>query len=132
MIAFDPRTTLRFISFNPCMTLRLISNSGRKKFALVYCVTYILSCVTKHSPDYWILMLGRFFGGIATSLLFSAFESWLVAEHFKVSVPLVSQRYISVTPVLCHSVSQVSYCALPLEGLRTYAIVVLFQVKDQS
>jgi len=56
---------------------------GRKKFALVYCVTYILSCVTKHSPDYWILMLGRFFGGIATSLLFSAFESWLVAEHFK-------------------------------------------------
>jgi hypothetical protein len=28
-------------------------------------------------------MLGRVFGGIATSLLFSAFESWLVAEHFK-------------------------------------------------
>lgn len=28
-------------------------------------------------------MLGRLFGGIATSLLFSAFESWLVAEHFK-------------------------------------------------
>mmetsp|Transcript_39307 Transcript_39307/g.125368 ORF Transcript_39307/g.125368 Transcript_39307/m.125368 type:complete len:329 (+) Transcript_39307:550-1536(+) len=28
-------------------------------------------------------MLGRFFGGIATSLLFSAFESWLVSEHFK-------------------------------------------------
>jgi len=28
-------------------------------------------------------MLGRFFGGIATSLLFTAFESWLVSEHFK-------------------------------------------------
>lgn len=28
-------------------------------------------------------MLGRLLGGIATSLLFSAFESWLVAEHFK-------------------------------------------------
>eukprot|EP01023_Acetabularia_acetabulum_P041860 TRINITY_DN4100_c0_g1_i7.p2 TRINITY_DN4100_c0_g1~~TRINITY_DN4100_c0_g1_i7.p2 ORF type:complete len:331 (-),score=60.07 TRINITY_DN4100_c0_g1_i7:406-1398(-) len=28
-------------------------------------------------------MLGRVLGGIATSLLFSAFESWLVAEHFK-------------------------------------------------
>ena len=24
------------------------------------------------------LMIGRFFGGIATSLLFTAFESWLV------------------------------------------------------
>jgi hypothetical protein len=29
-------------------------------------------------------MIGRILGGIATSLLFSAFESWLVAEHFKV------------------------------------------------
>jgi hypothetical protein len=28
-------------------------------------------------------MLGRVLGGVATSLLFSAFESWLVAEHFK-------------------------------------------------
>ena len=29
-------------------------------------------------------MIGRIVGGIATSLLFLAFESWLVAEHFKV------------------------------------------------
>lgn len=28
-------------------------------------------------------MGGRVLGGIATSLLYSAFESWLVAEHFK-------------------------------------------------
>jgi MFS family permease len=56
---------------------------GRKNAALTYCVTYILICITKHWSDYWVLMLGRFFGGIATSLLFTAFESWLVAEHFK-------------------------------------------------
>jgi hypothetical protein len=30
-----------------------------------------------------VLMVGRVLGGIATSLLYSAFESWLVAEHFK-------------------------------------------------
>lgn len=29
-------------------------------------------------------MLGRILGGIATSLLNSSFESWLVAEHNKV------------------------------------------------
>ncbi|XP_038975212.1 uncharacterized protein LOC113461308 isoform X4 [Phoenix dactylifera] len=46
-------------------------------------MAYILSCITKHSPEYKVLMLGRVLGGIATSLLFSAFESWLVAEHFK-------------------------------------------------
>lgn len=51
---------------------------------MTYCLTYILSCITKHSPQYKILMIGRILGGIATSLLFSAFESWLVAEHNKV------------------------------------------------
>ncbi|XP_003380349.1 major facilitator superfamily domain-containing protein 5 [Trichinella spiralis] len=30
-----------------------------------------------HSDDFWILLIGRFLGGIATSLLYSAFESWL-------------------------------------------------------
>ena len=55
---------------------------GRKNAALTYVATYIASCVTKHWSDYGVLMLGRFFGGIATSLLFTAFESWLVAEHF--------------------------------------------------
>jgi hypothetical protein len=41
----------------------------------------MVSCVTKHFPAYNSLMLGRVLGGIATSLLFSVFESWMVAEH---------------------------------------------------
>lgn len=57
---------------------------GRKRACVTYCITYILSCITKHSPQYKILMVGRILGGIATSLLFSSFESWLVAEHNKV------------------------------------------------
>ncbi|KAH8970958.1 hypothetical protein BDL97_02G116200 [Sphagnum fallax] len=56
---------------------------GRKTMSMTYCVVYILSCFTKHSSQYRVLMLGRVLGGIATSLLFSSFESWLVAEHFK-------------------------------------------------
>uniref|UniRef100_A0A2P2LRM4 Molybdate-anion transporter n=1 Tax=Rhizophora mucronata TaxID=61149 RepID=A0A2P2LRM4_RHIMU len=61
----------------------LADKQGRKRACITYCITYILSCITKHSPQYKVLMLGRVLGGIATSLLFSAFESWLVAEHFK-------------------------------------------------
>jgi MFS family permease len=53
---------------------------GRKRTCQLYCILYILSCMTKHCGDYWVLMLGRLTGGIATSLLFSGFESWLVAE----------------------------------------------------
>ena len=60
------------------------SSRGRKRACITYCISYILSCITKHSPEYRILMIGRILGGIATSLLFSAFESWLVAEHNKV------------------------------------------------
>ena len=60
-----------------------VMQMGRKKACLIYVLTYIGSCVTKHWSDYYVLMLGRVFGGIATSLLFSSFESWLVAEHFK-------------------------------------------------
>ena len=56
---------------------------GRKKAALMYVATYSFGCFTKHFNSFRILFLGRIFCGVATSLLYSAFESWLVAEHFK-------------------------------------------------
>lgn len=56
---------------------------GRKKAALLYVVMYSFGCFTKHFNSFRILLLGRIFCGISTSLLYSAFESWLVAEHFK-------------------------------------------------
>eukprot|EP00879_Flechtneria_rotunda_P008042 GHRR01008424.1.p1 GENE.GHRR01008424.1~~GHRR01008424.1.p1 ORF type:complete len:429 (+),score=91.74 GHRR01008424.1:173-1459(+) len=61
----------------------LADKMGRRTAGLAYVVLYSLSCVTKHSPQFHVLMIGRVLGGVATSLLYSAFESWLVAEHFK-------------------------------------------------
>ena len=57
---------------------------GRKRACVTYCITYILSCIIENSLEYKAFMIGHILGGIATSLLFSAFESWLVVEHFKV------------------------------------------------
>lgn len=37
----------------------------------------------EHIPDMRLLLLGRVLGGISTSLLFSAFESWMVSQHRK-------------------------------------------------
>jgi len=54
---------------------------GRKNCALAYCALYIVSCLTKHVKNYSCLMFGRITGGIATSLLFSCFECWMVSEH---------------------------------------------------
>jgi hypothetical protein len=56
---------------------------GRRLSCYVYCISYIVSCLTKHSPNFYVLLFGRVTGGVATSILFSSFESWLVAEHNK-------------------------------------------------
>jgi hypothetical protein len=35
----------------------------------------------EHVPSMPLLLAGRVLGGMSTSLLFSAFESWMVSEH---------------------------------------------------
>jgi MFS family permease len=59
----------------------LADSCGRKKFTLFFAIVYALSCITKHFKDFGILMLGRLLGGVATSLLFSVFDSWLIKSH---------------------------------------------------
>jgi len=54
---------------------------GRKRMALVYCVVYTFSCLAKHFRPFVLLLLGRVLGGIATSLLFSVFDAWLIQAH---------------------------------------------------
>ncbi|VDM64269.1 unnamed protein product [Angiostrongylus costaricensis] len=54
---------------------------GRRNNCLLYGILYGLSCITKHSTSIKVLMIGRLLGGIATSILYSAFESWVVYEH---------------------------------------------------
>ena len=54
---------------------------GRKRLCLCYCLSYTLSVLAKHCKHFHILLLGRVGGGIATSLLFSVFESWLIGSH---------------------------------------------------
>lgn len=54
---------------------------GRKLGCILYGITYTLSCLTKHFNNFSVLMVGRLLGGFATSILWSAFESWMVSEH---------------------------------------------------
>ena len=37
----------------------------------------------EHVPSMPTLLVGRVLGGLSTSLLFTAFESWMVSEHRK-------------------------------------------------
>jgi len=54
---------------------------GRRLFIVVFALIYAASCLTKHFKNFNVLMLGRLLGGIATSLLFSVFEAWLIRAH---------------------------------------------------
>lgn len=54
---------------------------GRKKLCMSFTVLYSVSCILKLSTSYGVLLIGRILGGIATSVLFSAFEAWYVHEH---------------------------------------------------
>ncbi len=61
----------------------LADKFGRKKMTLVFCVLYAICCAIKFSPNFWVLLSGRIIGGVSTSLLFSVFESWYVAQHLE-------------------------------------------------
>ncbi|KAG7389391.1 hypothetical protein PHYPSEUDO_010519 [Phytophthora pseudosyringae] len=64
----------------------LVDKHGRRKACLVYCameVSTIVINILENVPNMTVLLVGRVLGGISTSLLFSAFESWMVTEHRK-------------------------------------------------
>ncbi|KAK4457839.1 major facilitator superfamily transporter domain-containing protein 5 [Cladorrhinum samala] len=56
--------------------------NGRKNACLLFCAIYAASCILTTLPGGSIplLFLGRVLGGIGTSLLFTVFESWMVAD----------------------------------------------------
>jgi len=62
---------------------KLVDSSGRRAGTLVFTLLYTIGALSTRSDLLWILIIGRLAGGVGTSLLFSAPESWLVGEHSK-------------------------------------------------
>lgn len=54
---------------------------GRKRLCIVFCAVYAASAFTKLVNSFAVLLFGRILSGVATSLLFTSFESWMVSEH---------------------------------------------------
>lgn len=59
----------------------LVDRHGRRSACVLFCVLEIVINLLEHVPNMPLLLVGRVLGGISTSLLFSAFESWMVSEH---------------------------------------------------
>lgn len=60
----------------------LADKYGRRLACLIFCGTYALSCITVLSSDILILFCGRLLGGLSTTLMYSVFEGWMVAEYY--------------------------------------------------
>lgn len=81
-----------------CLVGTVADKYGRRSMCLAFGVLYSLSCLTKHSSSFGMLMLGRFLGGISTSILFSSFEAWMVHEHHEAQYP---EEWLGSTFSLC-------------------------------
>jgi len=68
---------------------------GRKKGCILFGVLYSTACLITLSQNFYVLLFGRLVSGIATSLLFSVFEAWMVSEHNNRTFPgeLISQTF---------------------------------------
>ena len=60
---------------------RQVDVYGRRAGTIAFSVLYALGALSTRANVLWLLLLGRIAGGIGTSLLFSAPEAWMVAEH---------------------------------------------------
>lgn len=81
--------------------VRLISFDPVKKLAPPVMVKVVINAM-EHYPDMRLLIMGRLLGGISTSLLFTAFESWMVSEHRKEGETGVLRR---IAYYLCRAVN---------------------------
>ena len=77
---------------------------GRRTSCMLYGILNGAACIAKHFPNFWILILGRVLDGASTSLLYSAFESWLVHEHRSRGFDSTSLGNIFSVGVLANSV----------------------------
>jgi len=60
---------------------------GRRLGCVVYLIIEVVVNVLEHVNNFPLLLLGRILGGVSTSLLFTAFESWMVSAHRKRGFP---------------------------------------------
>lgn len=79
----------------------LADKYGRRAGCLTFCVVYGVSCLSVLSSDLSLLFIGRALGGLSTTLLYSVFETWMIAEYHKRnlsdSLSLGSMFQISMT-----------------------------------
>lgn len=63
------------------MGLCLWSNRGRKRMALLFCVTSSTASLIRLSSNYHYLIVSHLLSGLSTALLYCVFEAWYISQH---------------------------------------------------
>lgn len=80
----------------------LADRYGRRAACFCFCIIHSVACLTVLSQNLAVLIIGRILAGIALTLLWTVFESWMVTEYISrgfedSSVPLSSMFGIMTT-----------------------------------
>lgn len=84
---------------------------GRRTACLAYCMLYSFSSLALLADDIRVLFLGRVLGGVCGTLLWSVFESWLVAEFNQLMLEDTGSVLGGIFSAMTTSNSLVAICA---------------------
>jgi hypothetical protein len=91
---------------------------GYRLCVIVYGVCYSIECLSMNVASTPVLLAGRLCGGIAYSLLYVSFESWLVAEGHACELPPEYMGHLFATATTVNALSAVLGGALAHVTLR--------------
>lgn len=80
---------------------------GHKRNCIAYGILYACSCLMCNSASFVILSLGRLLGGVAYSILYTSFESWLIAEADASGAPRSMLSRLFALATFCNASSAV-------------------------
>ncbi|VEU34542.1 unnamed protein product [Pseudo-nitzschia multistriata] len=76
----------------------LADMGGSKRAAVVFAIVAALGNVAKHFRDFRALVVGSILEGVSASLLFTAFDSWLVRSHHRGAPPETKPPATTISP----------------------------------
>ncbi|KAI1090950.1 MFS general substrate transporter [Rostrohypoxylon terebratum] len=99
---------------------------GRRTACFIFCGIHSLASISVKSNDIRILVAGRVFSGIGLNLLWTAFESWMIAEYnarkFDQSSLRLSSMLSIMTTYNCMTAivaGVIGYCIVLISGSKT-------------
>lgn len=110
---------------------------GKKSMCILYSFFYSVCCMTKFFQNFFLLMIGRIFGGIATSILFTSFEAWYVNEHLNyyrfpsewLNITLTKAVfYNSILAIVAGVFSQILVYHLNLKPVAPFGVAIIFLI----